>query len=122
MDAYLLSPEALDDLQLIWNFIAADSVRAAEKVLDEFFDTFEKLAQWPGQGHSRSDLTNRDVRFWPVGSYLVVYREAATPPLHRRNNRSPATKKKNTTEITPFMVKNAALSFERSWADTRECS
>jgi plasmid stabilization system protein ParE len=45
MDAYLLSPEALDALQLIWDFIAADSVGAADKVLDEFFDTFEKLAQ-----------------------------------------------------------------------------
>lgn len=79
MDAYLLSPEALEDLQSIWDFIASDSVSSADRVLDEFFDAFEKLAQWPGQGHTRSDLTHRDVRFWPVGSYLVVYREAPTP-------------------------------------------
>ena len=75
MDAYLISPEALDDLQSIWDFIASDSVPFADKMLDEFFDAFEKLARWPGQGHTRSDLTNRKVRFWPVGSYLVVYRE-----------------------------------------------
>jgi plasmid stabilization system protein ParE len=79
MDAYLLSPEALDDLQLIWDFIAADNVRSADKLLDEFFDAFEKLAQWPRQGHARSDLTDRDVRFWPLGSYLVVYREKSSP-------------------------------------------
>ena len=41
---------------------------------------------------------------------------------HRRSNKSPATKKKNTTEMTPFMVKKAALSFERSWGETSECS
>ncbi len=41
---------------------------------------------------------------------------------HRRSNKSPARKTKNTTEITPFMVKNAALSLERSVEETRECS
>jgi plasmid stabilization system protein ParE len=75
MASYLLSPEALEDLQSIWDFIALDSIEAADTVLDELFDAFESLAQWPGQGHTRSDLTNRNVRFWPVGSYLVVYRE-----------------------------------------------
>jgi len=72
---YLLSPEALEDLQGIWDFIAIDSVEAADNVLDELFAAFEGLAQWPGQGHKRDDLTNRDVRFWPVRNYLVVYRE-----------------------------------------------
>ena len=33
---------------------------------------------------------------------------------HLRNKRYQAAKKKNTTEMTPFMVKNAALSFDRS--------
>ena len=32
-----------------------------------------------GSGHSRPDLTTKDVRFWPVRSYLVIYRE--TVPL-----------------------------------------
>lgn len=76
MATYLLSPEAFDDLQSIWDFIAADNAEAADKLMDEFFEVFESLARWPGQGHTRVDLTNRDVRFWPVGSYLIVYREA----------------------------------------------
>jgi plasmid stabilization system protein ParE len=79
MDAYLLSPGALGDLQGIWDFIASDNVGSADRVLDELFDAFEKLAQWPRQGHTRSDLTNRHVRFWPVDSYLVVYREDPAP-------------------------------------------
>jgi hypothetical protein len=41
---------------------------------------------------------------------------------HMGTSRSAATKQKNTTEITPFMVKKAPLSRERSSAETRECS
>jgi antitoxin ParD1/3/4 len=79
MPEYVLSPEALQDLQDIWDFIASDNVNAADKLQDEFFDAFEELARWPGAGHKRSDLTERDVLFWPVGSYLIVYRCTRTP-------------------------------------------
>ena len=74
MPAYVLSPDALQDLQDIWDFIASDSVPAADRLEDEFFEAFERLAQRPRMGHTRSDLTERDVRFWPVGFYLIVYR------------------------------------------------
>ena len=76
MLAYVISPDALQDLQDIWDFIASDNVSAANELQDEFFDAFEKLAQRPQMGHTRPDLTNRDLRFWPVGSYLIVYRKA----------------------------------------------
>jgi len=75
MPLYKVSPEALDDLQIIGDFIALDSVDAAERVIDQFFETFEQLAAWPKTGHMRTDLTSKNVRFWPVGSYLVVYRD-----------------------------------------------
>ena len=39
-----------------------------------------------------------------------------------RSSKSPATKAKKRTEITPFMVKNAAFSLLRSSGATRECS
>ena len=77
MAVYVLSPEALEDLQNIWDFVASDSVNAASKLQDRLFDAFESLARFPGQGHTRTDLTSRSVRFWPVGAYLVAYR------LHR---------------------------------------
>jgi len=32
------------------------------------------LADVPGKGHKRSDLTNRDVLFFSVYQYLIVYR------------------------------------------------
>lgn len=78
MAAYVLSPEALQDLQDIWDFIASDNVTAADKLENELFEAFERLAKRPRMGHTRPDLTKRDVRFWPVGSYLVVYRSAPT--------------------------------------------
>ena len=49
MSAYLLSPEALQDLQSIWDFVASDSVDAADKLVDRLFEAFEQLARWPRQ-------------------------------------------------------------------------
>ena len=75
MSVYVLSPDALQDLQDIWDFVALDSANAADQLEDGFFNAFEKLARQPRMGHTRPDLTERDVRFWPTGSYLIVYRE-----------------------------------------------
>ena len=75
MPAYSLSPDAVEDLQDIWDFVAFDNVNAANHLEDEFFNAFEKLARRPRMGHTRPDVTDRDVRFWPTGSYLIVYRQ-----------------------------------------------
>ena len=32
-------------------------------------------------GHRREDLTRRDVRFWPIYSYLVIYQPSSRPLL-----------------------------------------
>jgi len=79
MQDYLISPDALDDLQGIWDFIALDSLEAADRVIDELLENFQELANHPGIGHTRRDLTTRDVRFWPVHSYLVVYADHPLP-------------------------------------------
>jgi plasmid stabilization system protein ParE len=65
MSVCVLSPDALQDLQDIWDFIARDNENAADQLEDKFFNTFDKLAQRPGMGHTRADLTDRDVRFCP---------------------------------------------------------
>jgi toxin ParE1/3/4 len=75
MSVYVLSPDALQDLQDIWDFVALDNANAADQLEDEFFRAFEKLAHHPRMGHSRPDVTEREVRFWPTSSYLIVYRE-----------------------------------------------
>jgi len=68
MPTYVLSPDALQDLQDIWDFIAFDNTQAADQLEDEFFKAFEMLTRQPRMGHTRLDLTDRDVRFWSVAS------------------------------------------------------
>jgi plasmid stabilization system protein ParE len=79
MPSYELSPLAVEDLLSIQEFIARENPPAADRLIDDFFAAFDHLAQWPGSGHTRVDLTQRNVRFWPIGSYLVVYRETQNP-------------------------------------------
>ena len=71
-------PEAEIDLNEIWDFIAEDSIDAADRVRDNIF-AIQELAQTPNQGHRRSDLTSCPLRFWRVYDYLVVYAPEERP-------------------------------------------
>ena len=74
MGRFLLTREAEDDIDAIGGYISAGSERAAERVVAAIYAAFDRLADMPGIGHTRSDLTRSDVRFWPVRRrYLVVY-------------------------------------------------
>jgi len=42
---YVLSPAAEQDLTEFWDYIAADSVEAADRWIAQLFDPFEALAQ-----------------------------------------------------------------------------
>jgi antitoxin ParD1/3/4/toxin ParE1/3/4 len=74
MSAYVLSADAERDLDHIWDFIAEDSIDMADRWIGKLFDAFESLAQTPGLGYKRDDLTAHPVLFWPLGSYLIIYR------------------------------------------------
>jgi antitoxin ParD1/3/4 len=76
---YEIASEALDDLLQIWLRIAEDSVSLANRIEREFYALFESLAQLPNRGHQRRDLTNRQVLFFPLYSFLVVYRPDTRP-------------------------------------------
>jgi plasmid stabilization system protein ParE len=77
--SYVLTPEAQAHIDEIGSHIAQDNVDAALKVYDAFEKAFGLLAQRPGLGHSREDLTDRPLRFWSVFSYLVVYDPESRP-------------------------------------------
>lgn len=79
MSQFELGRRAAGDLREIWEFVAEDSFTAADRLLEEFFRTFRKHAEMPGMGHKREDLTHRDVLFWALYSYLIIYR--SSPPL-----------------------------------------
>ncbi len=77
--SYELSPEAQNDLFEIWSRIAEDSVELANRIESEFYELFQSLAQFPGQGHSRRDLTSRPVLFIALYSFLIIYRSDPKP-------------------------------------------
>ena len=66
------SPQAEIDLTSIWNYVAADNVTAADRLLDRFDDAFDMLAEQPHAGRARNDLVPR-LRSFPVSSYVIFY-------------------------------------------------
>ncbi len=79
MSGYVLSVDADSDLDEIWEYIAGDSIDAADRWTNKLFDAFEAFGRTPSIGHKREDLTAYSVLFWPVGAYLVIYRAERTP-------------------------------------------
>ena len=73
MKRYILAPKAKEDLEEVLFFIATDTIEAALRVDERFREVFRFLGENPMAGHTRSDLTNRPLRFFPVHSYLVAY-------------------------------------------------
>jgi len=65
-------PQAEIDITAIWNYIAADNVKAADSLIDRIERTFDLLAEQPLAGRARSDLA-RNLRSFPVGSYVIFY-------------------------------------------------
>lgn len=72
MSGFALHPNAFTDLDEIWEFIAADSVAAADRLAAEIFETLRRVAASPHIGHRRPDLTARPLRFALVRDYLIA--------------------------------------------------
>ncbi len=70
---YDFHPEAEIDFVEIWDFIAADTPDAADRVTDEILKRLDRLVEFPLQGHRRTDLTSRALRFVRVYDYLIAY-------------------------------------------------
>ena len=65
-------PQANLDLDSIWDFIAIDDARAAERQLDRFEKIFRMLVENPLAGRERPEL-RKNLRSFPAGSYIVFY-------------------------------------------------
>lgn len=79
MNAPLVTARARLDLFAIWEYIASDSINAADKVIADIERSFDRLATMPGMGHTRQEIDDPRYRFWLVHSYLIVYRHDTTP-------------------------------------------
>jgi toxin ParE1/3/4 len=91
MNGFVLHPDALTDLNEIWEYIAADSPGAVDRVLEEVHEAIRALVPFPQLGHERSDLTSRPVRFHAVRNFLIAYAADERPllvlaVLHGRRN------------------------------------
>jgi toxin ParE1/3/4 len=77
---YVLAPEAALDLVQIWRYIVKQSsFQIADRVESVILDKIIFLAGSPGAGHWRRNLTDQAVKFFPVYSYLIVYRPDTKP-------------------------------------------
>ena len=76
---YVIAPSARRDLNAIWDHIAENDFRAADRFIAKIADTLERLAGMPGIGHVREDITDPGLRTHAVGNYLIIYRFEARP-------------------------------------------
>jgi plasmid stabilization system protein ParE len=91
MTGHDFHPRAVNDLDEIWGFIAADSLDAADGMIGEILAAIEALVTFPDRGHKRPDLTSRPLRFTLVGDYLIAYAPEEKPlwvlaAMHGRRN------------------------------------
>jgi toxin ParE1/3/4 len=68
----LKRPEAENDLEEIWWYIAQDSLHNADRFLDRIQETSVALAEFPQIGMKRDEL-KVDLRSHPIGHYLIFY-------------------------------------------------
>lgn len=73
MTGYEFHPEAEIDLDEIWEYIAAENISAADRVISDIRQALDNLAPFPHSGHRRTDLTGRPLRFIIVRDYLIAY-------------------------------------------------
>ena len=79
MSEFVLTPAAEGDLLKILEYLEGDNPNAILRVVDALDEAMQLLADNPGIGHVRTDLTDADVRFWSVFKYLVIYRPRTKP-------------------------------------------
>ena len=77
---YVLAPQAAQDLIEIWSYLREQASRVlADRIESTIRERFRFLAGTPEAGHVRRDLTAANVKFFPVYSYLIVYRPETNP-------------------------------------------
>lgn len=76
MSRVFRTDEAEEDLIKIWFDIAPDNPAAADKMLRRIDEKFVLLAGNPKLGRALPELCE-GMRRWPIGQYLILYREIA---------------------------------------------
>jgi toxin ParE1/3/4 len=67
-----IAPLAKDDLDSIWDYVAADNPSAADRLMASFRAKLLLLTQQPLLGEARNDI-QPNLRCFPAGNYVVYY-------------------------------------------------
>jgi plasmid stabilization system protein ParE len=74
---FIVAPLALDDIDDLTDWMR-ETDPASDfdlRFIDTVYEAFQFLADNPGVGHKRTDLTDQPVLFWTVlRSFAVIYR------------------------------------------------
>lgn len=81
MSSFRFHPDAVLDLEEIWDYIAEDNPDAAGRIIADIFESLQTLTAFPHQGFQRPDLTTRPLRFKLVRDFLIAYAPDETPLL-----------------------------------------
>jgi plasmid stabilization system protein ParE len=73
MSGFVLHPQAHADLDEIWEYIASDSLDAADRTREEIYEAIQSIVPFPYIGHSRPDLTSKPLRFQSLREYVIAY-------------------------------------------------
>ena len=68
------SPEAVADLEAIRDFIARDSPRYAQLVIQRLIEAVDQLASFPTSGRVVPEAERPELREIIVGAHRVIYR------------------------------------------------
>jgi len=68
------TPQAADDLEAIYLFIARDSPKLADAFADRVLRATDRLAEFPRSGRILPELGIENIREIVVGNYRVIYR------------------------------------------------
>jgi len=75
MSRYRVAPEARADLDEVYDYVAKESLSAADELIETFQERFRLLATQPLMGQARPEL-GRSLRSFTVGNYVIFYRPA----------------------------------------------
>jgi toxin ParE1/3/4 len=73
MSSYRFTPQAAQDLNDIYDYIAQYNAASAARIIQRLQQTCQQLGQTPGMGRTRDDLQQGLLSF-PSGNYVIFYR------------------------------------------------
>jgi toxin ParE1/3/4 len=77
MGRLTITAHARTDLEEIHSHIAKDNPEAARRFVQKLRDKARQLSETPGMGRSRAEDLRPSLFSFPVGDYILFYREQA---------------------------------------------